>query len=200
MSEEYNWSTYYQRMAGREPRPLLTRVLALYDIGSDTSRQAVDLGCGDGTETRLLIERGWKVLAIDREPEAGQLVEDKVPAEKRDRLQIQLASFEDAQFVPADLIYAGLSLPFCSPQLFDMVWRRLTESIRPGGRFAGHFFGDRDTWASKPEMSCLTRQAVEKLFDQFELEYFDEIEDDRTTSLGEPKHWHLFEVIARKRT
>ncbi len=145
-----------------------------------------------------LIEQGWNVLAVDHEPEARRLVESKVPNEKRELLQIQIASFEEAEFVHADLVYAGLSLPFCPPQHFDVVWRSLTDSIRPGGRFAGHFFGDRDTWASKPEMTCLTRQAVESLFDRFDLEYFDEIEDDRSTSLGEPKHWHIFEVIARK--
>jgi SAM-dependent methyltransferase len=202
LSEESNWSGFYQSIAGREPRPLLARALALFEMGlaSDTHRQAIDLGCGDGTETLALIEQGWRVLAIDRDPEAIRLVESKIPAEKRGQLQTQNVSFEQARLVAANLVYAGLSLPFCARQHFDAVWRNLTESIRPGGRFAGHFFGDRDTWAAEPGMTCLTRQAVASLFDQFEIERFDESEDDRPTALGDPKHWHVFEVIARKST
>jgi SAM-dependent methyltransferase len=191
---------YYQRLAGREPRPLFVRALTLFETGlaPDAQRQAIDLGCGDGTETLALIEQGWRVLAIDREPEALRLVESKVPAEKRALLQIQVASFEETHFVGADLVYAGLSLPFCAPQHFDALWRDLTEAIYVGGRFAGHFFGDRDTWAAAPDKTCLTRQAVESLFDRYEIAHFDEFEDDRPTALGDPKHWHVFEVIARK--
>ncbi len=202
MSQEWTWPAYYQRLSGREPRALLARVLSLAEknLAPNTYRQAIDLGCGDGTETLALIEQGWRVLAIDREPEAMRLVESKIPAEQRGQLQMQNASFEEAQFVVADLIYSAISLPFCNPQHFDRVWRNLTDSIRTGGYFAGHFFGDRDTWAALPEMTCLTRQVVESLFDHFKIEYFEETETDRPTTLGEPHHWHTFEVIAKKLT
>lgn len=200
MSQESRWPAYYQRLIGRKPRPLLARALALFDqeIAGDSHRQAIDLGCGDGTETLALIERGWRVLAIDGEPEALRLVENKVSAGKRGQLQMQNASFEAAQLVEADLIYAGISLPFCAPQHFDAVWRKLTGAIRIGGRFAGHLFGDRDTWAADSGKTCLTRQAAESLFDSFKVEFFEESENDRPTALGDPHHWHVFEVIARK--
>jgi len=41
------WTSYYEAVDGREPRELLIEALdALGDVGS-----AIDLGCGDGTET-----------------------------------------------------------------------------------------------------------------------------------------------------
>jgi tellurite methyltransferase len=196
-----HWPTFYQRLAGRQPRPLLTRALTFFerDPTPHNSRQAIDIGCGDGTETLLLIEEGWHVLSIDAEPEALRLVESRVPTEKHGQLQMQIASFEKASFVAADLIYAGFSLPFCGRQYFTSVWHNLTASIRPGGRFAGHLFGEYDTWATDPEVVCLPDQEFRSLFDQFEIEYLDESESDEPTAFGDLKHWHIYEVIAKKR-
>jgi tellurite methyltransferase len=194
MPDDEKWSEYYRRLTGRELRPLLLSALAIFE----SPGQVIDLGCGDGRETLHLIQHGWHVLAIDLQPEAIQLVESKIAPEHSTRLQTQVASFENVAWIPADLIYAGVSLPFCAPSAFDTVWGNLTNAIRPHGRFAGHFFGDRDTWATEPEMTCLSRTAVEALFDGFAIEHFEEHEDDRPTALGDPKHWHIFEVIAQK--
>jgi trans-aconitate methyltransferase len=200
MSHNANWPAYYQRLTDRQPRELLTRVLKLIetDLALASQRQAIDLGCGDGTETLALIEHGWCVLAIDRDPQAMRLVESKIPAEKQTRLQTQKASFEDMQLDAAHLVYAGLSLPFCSRQHFDALWHKITESIQAGGYFAGHFFGDHDTWAADPSVTCLTRSQVESLFEGFEIRHIDESENDQPTALGDPKHWHIIEVIAQK--
>ncbi|NDJ75479.1 MAG: SAM-dependent methyltransferase, partial [Chloroflexi bacterium] len=37
------------------------------------------------------------------------------------------------------------------------------------------------------------------LFDRYEIETFDEIEEEQQTPLHGPRHWHVFDVIARKR-
>lgn len=39
---------------------------------------------------------------------------------------------------------------------------------------------------------------VFKLFKDFDILESEEIEKDRPTALGKMKHWHTFEVIARK--
>jgi tellurite methyltransferase len=196
------WPAYYAQISGRQPWPLVTRATALFETesASPTPRSAVDLGCGDGTETLVLIRAGWQVLAIDAEPEAMRLTEEKVPAERRQQLNMQRAAFQDAVLgSEVDLVLAQLSLPFCEPEHFPGVWQKIVKALRPGGRFAGHFFGDRDTWAALPHMTCLPRPDVEALLVPFEIERFEEIENDRPTALGEPHHWHVFEVIARKR-
>ena len=48
-------------------------------------------------------------------------------------------------------------------------------------------------------MTFHTRADAKALLRAFELERFDEVEEDSSTALGEPKHWHFFNVVARKR-
>jgi hypothetical protein len=48
-------------------------------------------------------------------------------------------------------------------------------------------------------MTFHTREEAERLFAGFELERFDELDEDGETALGTPKHWHVFNVVARKR-
>ena len=50
---------------------------------------------------------------------------------------------------------------------------------------------------SRPDIYTWTE--VEALLDGFDLERFDEVENDGQTALGEAKHWHLFHIVARRR-
>jgi tellurite methyltransferase len=40
---------------------------------------------------------------------------------------------------------------------------------------------------------------VEALLEPFEAEFFDEVERQGKTALGEPKYWHVFHIVARKK-
>ena len=80
-----------------------------------------------------------------------------------------------------------------------MVWERIVDALRPGGRFCGQLFGDRDEWATEDDMTFQTREEAECLLSGFELERFDEVEEDGKTALGQPKHWHMFNIVALKR-
>ena len=82
---------------------------------------------------------------------------------------------------------------------FSMVEGRIVAAIRPGGRFAGQFFGDRDTWASLPGRTHHSRDEVMTLLEGFEIELMNEEEKDDPPELRSPKHWHLFHVVAKKR-
>ena len=48
-------------------------------------------------------------------------------------------------------------------------------------------------------MTFLTKKKVMELFKDFEIIRFKEIEKDDLTGLGKMKHWHIFDVIARKK-
>ena len=48
-------------------------------------------------------------------------------------------------------------------------------------------------------MVFLSKEQVLNLFDKFEIIHFEEIERDGKTGLGKMKHWHLYEIIARKK-
>lgn len=194
--EAFSWDNYYRKIQGRKPRQLLLDALELFD--GEPSLFAIDLGCGDGTETAVLLERGWNVLAVDGEPAAiGRLLE-KIPAGARARLQTQVAKFKDVVLPPADLVHASLSIPFCEPEHFPGLWDKIVDAVRPGGRFAGQFFGMRDSWAGDPAMTFHTEGQVRAMLEGFATESFVEMDEDGVAVSG-PKHWHVFTVIARKR-
>ena len=191
-----DWGLFYDAVAERPPHD--TTVAALDAFAAPGF--AVDLGCGDGRDTRLLLERGWRVLAIDAEAAAIERLSARVPAGAEGRLETQVAPFEDARWPEADFVNASFSLPFCAPDRFDEVWARVRAGLAPGGRFAGQLFGDRDGWVGTKDLVFLPRARVEVLLDGLELERFDELEEDGHTALGDAKHWHVFHIVARRDT
>jgi SAM-dependent methyltransferase len=144
-----------------------------------------------------LLRRGWHVVAIDGEPEAIARLRARV-GDQGERLVTTVARFEDAEWPEAALVNSSFALPFCRPESFDAVWSRVRESLAPGARFSGQLFGDRDGWAGEKEMTFVSRATAETLFDGLELERFDELEEDGQTALGDPKHWHVFHVVAHR--
>ena len=68
------------------------------------------------------------------------------------------------------------------------------------GYFVGNFFGKNDEWNNeKSELTFLDKKDVEKLFNKFEILKFEEEEKDARTGLGIIKHWHTYNIIARKK-
>jgi SAM-dependent methyltransferase len=167
---------------------------------------ALDLGCGDGRDTVELLRRGWSVAAIDAEPQALERLRARPEAVEAAASGGRLATYcrrfdEPGPPWPAvDLVNASFALPLCPADRFPELWARVTGSLRPGGRFAGQLYGDRDGWAGRPGVTCLDRAAAWRLFDGgFIVERFDEEETDAVTPRGRPKHWHIFHIVARRK-
>jgi SAM-dependent methyltransferase len=194
------WEDYYQAIEGRAARPLFVDAIPFLPPGraGDQAPVAIDLGCGDGTETLALLARGWAVIAVDGAPEAISRLRASVKEEDSIRLSALVASFHELELPEADFVDAGLSLPFCDPREFPAVWGRIATAVRPKGVFAGHFFGPHDSWAGTPDMTFQTREEVETLLDGFDVHRLHEQDEDGAAVSG-PKHWHVFHVIASKR-
>lgn len=141
------------------------------------------------------------MLAIDGEAEALDRLRrrEDLPSDSSDRLRAVRSSFQEAAWPDADLVNSSFALPFCPPRAFPGLWRRIERSLRAGGRFSGHLFGDRDGWSGEEEMTFRTRGQVEALLASLEVERLDEIEEDGKTATGKDKHWHLFHIVARRR-
>ena len=198
MLDNVNWEEYYQAIQGSQPRSLLLSALELFKSDPPrANRLAIDLGCGDGTESFYLLENSWQVLAIDVEATAINYLLAKTPDHLADNLQTQIARFENSHLPPADLIHANLTLPFCEPAQYGSLWQKIVASIVVNGRFAGHFFGVNDSWAVNTDMTIHTEAEVRALFPAFAIEFFHEKDEDGQATNG-PKHWHIFTVIARK--
>jgi SAM-dependent methyltransferase len=194
-----DWTRYYE-VAGPEPRSTLLEALRRFKDEDRHRLFAVDLGCGTGRDTLELLRRGWSVLAIDATAEAIERLRSLDLSEaERSRLETRVSLFEDAEWPPVDLVNSSFALPFCSPAAFPAVWERIERSLQAGGRFSGHLFGDRDDWSNEDDMTFHTRAEAEALLSRFEVELFDEVEEDGATAVGDPKHWHLFHVVARRR-
>ena len=192
------FSEYYEA-AGDEPRDTLVEALRRFDHEGPRERFAVDLGCGAGRDTLELLRRGWRVLALDGTAEAIARLRRQQDVTKREwsRLETRVAPFEEAEWPAADLVNSSFALPFCRPQAFPSLWRRIETSLRPGGRFSGQLFGNRDGWADERDLTFHTRAEVEALLAGFEVERLDEMEENGATATGKPKHWHLFHVVVR---
>ena len=199
-NEKPPWLEYYKATSRGPPMNTLTKALSLFDADGSVKgeRFAIDLGSGSGRDTVELLRRGWKVLAVDNEPEAIKWVRSATKPKYHARLKTRLVSFEKVRLPKCDLVNASYSLPFCSPERFASFWRRILASMRPGGRFAGHFFGVRDEWARDSLMTFHTVRQVKAMLSHLEMEFFLEKEWNGTTASGLRKHWHVFSVVARK--
>jgi SAM-dependent methyltransferase len=196
-----DWSTFYKWQAGRELRA--TFLTGLEAMGDRAPGFAIDLGCGDGLETKELIRRGWRVLAIDSDPGVDERVraavgaDDVVGSDGAPALEIWQSDFAEIHELPAaDFVYAGFSLPFCDASHFPYLWADIRDSMRPGAVFAGELFGPDDEWFGRPGMNFHSLAGVEAMLDGLEVVQL--IEDNQPgRSFEGPKHWHVFHIVAR---
>lgn len=192
-----DWNEYYRMTEGRDVRPLFMKGMAAVRDNDLAPGRAIDVGFGDGTETTALLRAGWNVTAIDPTPSAAAILRGKVPPGTEDRLEIVTGRVDDVDLPAFDLLYAGYALSFVHPSLFPKVWATIRERMRPGGILAVNIFGVRDTWASDLEMTFVDLQSTAALLDGLEVIGFEEEEQDGPSGSG-PKHWHLFDIVARR--
>jgi trans-aconitate methyltransferase len=189
-----DWDGYFEARSERPPRPLLVEAIGLFDRPG----RAIDLGAGGGVDTRVLLDRGWSVTAIDNSPDAVRRLNALAAADGR--LDVRRADLaDDLGLEPVDLIHAGFSLPFCRPDRFDALWRQVEAALPSGGVLAAQLFGDQDTWAGEyDDMTFHTRSEVDELFRDWDVLSLEVADHDGSSYVG-PKHWHVFHVLARRR-
>lgn len=201
MKNDNEWNSYQKDTAQNPPSKTAEFALQLFD---EKRGLMVDLGCGAGVDSIHFLERGWRVLAVDAETDYFEGVRKFMPQEKKQRLNVQKMMFEELELPEADCINASFSLPFCTPEKFEKMWKVIRESIREGGRFSGTFFGNRDEWKTEfaDTRTFHSKEEIEQLFSGFQMEMLEEEEFDGRCygENGEPvpKHWHIFYVVARK--
>lgn len=198
-SEVEDWPGYFASVLGKGARETLIAALDSFTREGFTDGLGVDIAAGEGRDTLELLGRGWRVVATDNHPEAFRLMWSRVPEGLKPRLTTVEVDFAETRIPACDLVNASFALPFCCPEDFPGLWNRIVVAIRPGGRFSGQFFGDRDTWAALPGRTHHSRAEVMALLDGFEIESMIEEERDDPPEVRRPKHWQIFHVVARKR-
>lgn len=187
-----DWSAYYKITKDRPPSQILIRALECVS----TKDKAIDIGGGALKDTRYLLEQGFDVTVIDKSP----LMEQEAKALGSKNIHAFTASFEDFKFPQNqyDIVSAMFALPFTEPIHFEKVFVKIKNSLKRGGIFCGHFFGVNDEWSKNPSMTFHTEYQIRDMCIGLEILYIQEIEKDSTTADGTPKHWHFFEIVARK--
>ncbi len=108
---------------------------AFFELLPDVAgRRVLDVGCGEGYNTRLLAERGARVVAIDI---AERFIEYAIAEERRDPrgIEYRIASavelpFDDASFDGGTAFMSLMDIPE-----LDRVMAESFRVIRPGGFF-----------------------------------------------------------------
>jgi len=172
---------------------------------SSTLPLAYDLGAGAGNDTLLLLKKGWRVVSIDISQDSINLIQQRVKKTKNKKNQTRLktiqTSFEKMKLnQKADLIVANFSLPFVAKENFESVWKKIVRALKKGGRFAGHFYGNRHSWMPiEKTMSFHSKKEIEEsFFRSFEIETIVEVEYNATSTDCIKTHWHYFSIVAKK--
>ncbi|HMQ68985.1 MAG TPA: class I SAM-dependent methyltransferase [Ignavibacteria bacterium] len=201
--ETNGWNEYYKNKSNQVPRETLVKALEFIREKKKNEKDlyAIDMGCGHGADTIELLKNGWNVLAIDGDKNGIKLLNESVDDSFKKNLRTEVISFEEFEskdLKKCDLLNASFSLPFCKPEHFKVLWDNILNSIKKGGVFSGQLFGENDEWAYNKNMTFLNIKSVHKLFGNFNMIFFEEKDEDGKTASGDPKHWHVFSVIAEK--
>lgn len=194
------WNQYY---SARKKIGLPSQLLrdAMKHSRKKNGGLALDLGCGTGADAIHLLKRGYEVHAFDAQSSAVRKLRKAAPKKFRNKLVTRVIRFENVRrrhLPQISILNASFSIFFCRRSSFFQLWRNLSSKIEPGGIFCGQFIGPRDSWAKEWGYTAVSRSELRKLFGGFDLIKFSESEDDSGTLTGNPKHWHIFTIIAQK--
>jgi tellurite methyltransferase len=201
MAEPYfiDWSEYYGVMLERPRHPHYDNLDPHMPAGGD----ALDLGCGVGQGVVYLVEKGFRVTAVDAEQEALDILKSRLP--EGAPVKLTCSPFQDLKWSGPDglstydLVVAHFSLWFVpSVEDYKRVWNHVVDAVRPAGILSVQLLGVNDSWVERG-YHLHDRAAVERMLQPFDVLYFEEVDRDGETAQKVPKHWHVFHIVARKK-
>lgn len=184
-----DWTNYQSRTYNDKIDNLLVEFCNNYKVSN-----AIDLGCGSGNEAVYLLKKGIDVTCIDRQLNKSFIL-DRLTDNEINRVSFIECSFEKVKLPKTQLLMAFFSIPFCTPDKFDILWNKIYECIEMNGYFVGQLFGDRDAWSVKKNINTFTIETVKKYLDKYTVLKFEEIEYIRES---DNKKWHFYNIIAKK--
>lgn len=107
---------------------------ALDLLDPQAGERILDVGCGEGTLTRKIIERGASVLGIDNSPEM-------IAAARANGIDALLMDVADMPFAGEfDAAFSNATLHWVLAK--EQAARAIFRALKPGGRFAGEMGGE----------------------------------------------------------
>ena len=107
---------------------------ALDLLDPQPGERILDVGCGEGTLTRKIMDRGATVLGIDNSPEM-------IAAARTNGVDaVQLAAEDMQFFAEFDAAFSNATLHWVLHK--EQAARAIFRALKPGGRFAGEMGGE----------------------------------------------------------
>ena len=108
------------------------RRLALESIELNPNQAVLDLCCGHGAVTEVLVERSNHVTGLDASPKAIAGAEHRVPQATFVKAFAEVLPFEDATF---DLVHTSMALHEMQPDQRHQILLEVFRVLKPGGLF-----------------------------------------------------------------
>lgn len=144
-----------------------TAKVALEHLEETIDPLIYDFGAGTGQDAIPMLQLGHRVIAIDGDDEALQILKSNISQSERLLLRCVTSPFMSYEVTePADLMISSYTLPYRPPADFTACMEKVTSSIKMGGILAAHFFG-------KPEIidPSMTYHDVNELLTMLEKDY-----------------------------
>ncbi|MEA3081187.1 MAG: hypothetical protein QOD54_855, partial [Sphingomonadales bacterium] len=126
------WDAAYYARVGAFVAELGGAALDLLD--PQPGERILDVGCGEGTLTKKIMERGATVLGIDNSPEM-------IAAARANGVDaVQLAAEDMQFFAEFDAAFSNATLHWVLHK--EQAARAIFRALKPGGRFAGEMGGE----------------------------------------------------------
>lgn len=141
------WNSFQAKNPIHAKLPSLVEkaVIHLKNHGRDRG-VAVDLGCGINSTAFHLLERGWKVYAVDNSKSVMNTLTDKVSQMRKKwiengQLVLVNQSIENFEYPEnVHLIIAIDSLPYCNPEKIGNIFLKAKHSLLSQGVLICNFF------------------------------------------------------------
>ena len=188
-----NPQKYYEATMNNKPSALIRKFFINNYNQKLQGNVATDLGCGTGNDTAFLLDKGFKVTAIDQEEQVNEIIKNKNLNEEN--LKVIIDDFSRIEITKSDLLLANFSLFFVKEN-FDEFIENLLKNINLKGFFVGNFLGKEDDW--NETRTTVYKEKLLEYFKDFEMVYFSEEKYFKDTANGKSKFWHVYTIIAQK--
>lgn len=125
----------YCRAVAREAYPVDVDLVRAVAVALDTARpvgHVLELACGQGLWTELLLRTATRVTAVDAAPEMLTRARTRVGEERVRFIQADL--FRWAPDQRYDAVFFGFWLSHVSQERFESFWSMVADSLTPAGR------------------------------------------------------------------
>lgn len=179
-------------------RPPYNQLIKLINELDCENCKILEIGGGKLIETSLLLEKGYEVHVVDKDPESKKIANNlNNPALIFNLESIENYIFDKDKF---DAVISFLTLPFIREEEFEPIILKIKHSIKSGGYIMASFFGTEDAWNGvRKNMTFISKKELINIFYEFDII---ELLEDRLSapmSNGVVKEWHIFKIFAKKK-